>query len=552
MNRTFGSLLRLQIRLQLASFLQGAGGGRKRSVGRTIGFAVLILVAFAQVALMYGLLSNILLDAGLMIGAPELVLALVFLAAQLMLLFLGLLHMVGALYGARDITFLASLPVPAWQVYFAKFAGVYLFELFYQMILILPTFVLYGVKLGMGALFYVKTGLLVLIAPFLPLTLAALLAMLLMRVSVSSRFKNVITTVGSFVLIIALAGGMSVISSRAVTADAAQLAALLEGGLIQTLTAAYPPASWATSFAAKSGVEALLPFVTLLLASALGLYLLRLLSFSYYRIALAHTEASARSAAHTKGQGVRASSSITKAVFRKEWRMLTREPIYAINSFVGIIMPPLLLLPLLLGGGDEGGISALLSQLGGATDGATVFYILAGVMGFIAMINPAASTCVSREGRSLWLNKVMPISGSDVLLGKFYCGYLTVAPGIVLTAIIGIVLLPQVWVYIVFAALWTLIAAVGVTAMSVQLDCARPKLNWDNAQEAIKQNMNSMLAMLLALPFFGLQALAAYGLSFTGIDFLLQCFVLVVFAVLCSLFALRAMLGSGKTFEALG
>ena len=43
-----------------------------------------------------------------------------------------------------------------------------------------------------------------------------------------------------------------------------------------------------------------------------------------------------------------------------------------------------------------------------------------------------------------------------------------------------------------------------LNTMTLIIDVLRPKLEWNNPQEAIKQNMNALLSMLLSLISYGI------------------------------------------------
>jgi len=63
------------------------------------------------------------------------------------------------------------------------------------------------------------------------------------------------------------------------------------------------------------------------------------------------------------------------------------------------------------------------------------------------------------------------------------------------------VLLPAFWVEtmiaLVIAQLYSLLWSTG----SLLIDVYRPKLNWKNETEAVKQSMNAMIGMLMGLGF---------------------------------------------------
>ncbi|NLL96877.1 MAG: hypothetical protein GX227_07175, partial [Clostridiaceae bacterium] len=65
-------------------------------------------------------------------------------------------------------------------------------------------------------------------------------------------------------------------------------------------------------------------------------------------------------------------------------------------------------------------------------------------------------------------------------------------------------------------------ALVPVSSIGLYIDLIRPKLQWNNPQEAIKQNMNAMLAMLI-----GFLAVSVFGIA----GFLVTIFITNIYAM---------------------
>jgi ABC-2 type transport system permease protein len=91
---------------------------------------------------------------------------------------------------------------------------------------------------------------------------------------------------------------------------------------------------------------------------------------------------------------------------------------------------------------------------------------------------------------------------------------------------------------IVLIAITSLLGIVFTSFTGVIIDLFHPKLNWDNEQKAVKQNLNPVLNMLLVFTFAGLtiwgavafkfNAFTAFGiiiLAFGIIDFVLYRFI---------------------------
>ena len=86
------------------------------------------------------------------------------------------------------------------------------------------------------------------------------------------------------------------------------------------------------------------------------------------------------------------------------------------------------------------------------------------------------------------------------------------------------------FVGILFAALWNLIG--------VFIDMKRPKLEWTNETEAIKQNVNVVLSILLCIAisigyFFAVTKMLQNGLPAGAIKTFLLCSVCILILLVC-------------------
>ena len=62
------------------------------------------------------------------------------------------------------------------------------------------------------------------------------------------------------------------------------------------------------------------------------------------------------------------------------------------------------------------------------------------------------------------------------------------------------------------------VAQIPVCAISLLIDIIRPKLTWSNPQEAIKQNMNGVLGMLIGIAFLLAIGVILFFIVMTGLN----------------------------------
>ena len=166
------------------------------------GMALLFVILYGM-AIIFEMLMY---DQARAMGEPQAVIALAFLACTLMTLIYSFFYVISLLFFGRDCAFVGALPIPSHGVLMAKLATVLAGEAGLTVLVCLPLLVRYGVEMGMGADFYVRSLLGVLLVPGIPVAITTLLAFGLIRISALWKRREGVTTVMTFVLVAAIVG----------------------------------------------------------------------------------------------------------------------------------------------------------------------------------------------------------------------------------------------------------------------------------------------------------------------------------------------------------
>ena len=499
--RLFFRLLGMQInqRMGFSAMRAMFRENKARAIGRLC-IGALVGISLLSIVAMYVWFLVSFMPAFQTLGMEQLLLGLVLLVSMVMVFFLGMFYLIGVLFFSKDTEFLASLPIPQRTVFAAKFGQVLLGEIGSSAIILLPAFIVYGVMTGAGIGFWLSAIPVLLLVPCIPLALSGLLSTLLMRFSVLWRRRELFTIIGSILLMVFLMGGQMLLTSRIPQdMNAGAILALLtdNSGLLNRILSVFPPSSWAAEgLLGNVGQLALFAAVSCIaLAMVVGLA-----GRLYYGGAMAQLEtASKQRAVRLTGRSLRRRSMVL-SLFLREWRTVLRSPVYALNGLMVIIMGPLILLiPLLFGGsaGSDPELSQLISLLQSTVDVRVVLLLLAALFMFMAMINPAATTSISREGKNFYLMRIIPVAPAWQILAKFLFGLSVSALAMLFMGVSSSLVLniPPVVALLAFAL--GLLASIAPLSLSMIPDVVRPKLSWNSETEAIKQNVNSMLGMAI-------------------------------------------------------
>ncbi|HSA95008.1 MAG TPA: hypothetical protein VLJ16_03075 [Acidobacteriota bacterium] len=464
------------------------------------------------------------------------------LAGQLFILIFGLYYVISAFYFSRDLEFLVPLPVKPYQVMASKFAVITVNEYLTVLVIVLPVFVGYGVLAGAGVSYWIAALLVYLFLPVIPLAIASVLVVVMMRLVNFSRKKDALILFGSILLIV-LSLGLQFILGRSGRGG-------LEGGAIMNFLASpdsllnragasFPPSIWAAKAVAGGfGADGLKNLALFMGTSVLFLGALLVVSERlFYRGLVGIGEVSARRRALSKAQMARRLSSGRRpvlAIFAREWRIMNRTPIFLLNGVLVVIIVPLVFVLMATMGSGRGDAGAFLKFMASA-DPSYAALALALFMTVCGSLNGTSSSTFSREGGQFWISRVIPVAPREQVTAKFLHSYLVAFLGIAAAAVVSVFVLHPAAVTLGAGVLLSLAASLTLTAVGMAIDLARPLLDWTNPQKAIKQNLNVLWATfadigILTALFFVSKGLVKSGIRGMGLVLLLTAALVVLAA----------------------
>ena len=531
-----------KIFLLAITLLKGGGATTDEKGKRRWWLLLVLLIAFGSFAFSVGIMASALYDVLAAAGAADALLTLALGATSVVIFMFGIFYTVSVMYHADDVSLLLALPLRPHQILGAKFLTLVVYEYIFESFILLPVLVAYGIKSGAGALFAVYSVLIFLMLPVFALVIASLLVMIVMRFTRFGKNKQLFNYVGGIIAMV-LAIGFNVLiqtSVRNVTAE--QMTAIVtgEGSLSALLSNLFPGIGFASTALAQStevsGLLNLLVFV--LCAGAAVAVFLAVGQLVYFKGLAGVTEASAkrrRLSGEELGK-MTASTPVMRAYVIKELRLLVRSPIAFMNCVLMSFVWPVLVVVMMLSGGQS--IDAMRGMLSGLDVG-IFFATFAAISAFISSANAVTSTAISREGKSLYFTKYIPVSLRKQLSAKVITGLLLSGVAIVLLALIALLMGVNTGLVLI-AFVLGIGAAAGSSFIGLLIDVSKPKLSWMNEQQAIKQNMNVMAHMLAGVVFAVIIALPVLLL---GMNVLLS---LVYVTVIVSVAALVFGLGVSR------
>lgn len=509
----FGALVATQIKSEYGfrGLSEKMGLGKHgRSVYLYIGLLVMSMV---PVVALVSRFAQSLARLTVMMGQPGVSVVLAVTAGQGLVLFVGISGLMSILYYSDDLELLQALPFTAKQIMLGKAIVAYVAVLIASSIVALPFLVVLGLEIGSLA-YWVPSIFVTFAVPGIPLALGLLAVVLIMRATGRSKKKDLFRVLLGLVIFALIMVFQYLNMSMTRYGPEAMTAIIMEkDGLIQVLTAYYPPLRWAAW--ALTGDSGILRFagLTLFVGTSMGILLVvsgvaqRWFLGGISRSVVKTTGPSVLPAARSKGKGTSIAlngnyRSPTMAVFFREHRMLTRTPNFLLISLTNLAILPIMWIVTSFTGGQAG--FDMMPMLRGMIPNDILVLGAVGAHGILVGMNQVASTGVSREGPMFWFSKAIPVSPRDQVRGKVLYGlaFATVQLCIVLAMakfLVGVDL-----IHLGLIAFFGLLVAWPITVICMLNDLTMPKLQWTNPQQAMKGNFATLLAGILSAAYLAM------------------------------------------------
>jgi ABC-2 type transport system permease protein len=483
---------------------------------------ILLVVAFLPLMYSFGNMVSFMYDALAPVEQEGVILGMGLAMVSLIIFLFGIFYVINVFYFAQDIEHLLPLPLTPAQIVSAKFFVTLLYEYVTAFIILAPILVTYGLKSGAGPLFYVYAVLIFLSLPVIPLVIASVVAMLVMRVTNIGKNKDRYRMIGGMAAIV-LAVGFNIVFQRSSGGNwtESELQEMMLGGgqsFLKIVTRMFPSAQFAAEALLRPAALAGLAN----LALYLGLSALFFLAFAalgqriYFKGVMGLSESAARRRRLSDEQLDKSTvpRSALLAYFLKEWRLLVRTPAYFLNCvLLSFLWPVLVLIPVFV----QPDALAMIQGLAALVEREeTAGLVLAGACGlflFTSGSNAVTATAISREGSAMFVNKYIPVPYGMIIAAKVLSGWvLTLVNTLLFIGVAAFVVrFPPSFAF--------LLLAVGIPASlfsclaGIVFDLNFPKLHWDNEQKAVKQNLNALYLMIVMLLTAGLVFYAVMRLN---------------------------------------
>lgn len=499
-----------------------------------------------------------LVKASVELGYVEEVFSMIFLSAQVVTIFFGLFAYVNVMYFSKDNEFLFTLPVKSVTVFWAKLLVVFIYELFFSAIIVLPMCIVGAVAivtsgLSLSAAYFVMMLLSVFTLPLMAILVVALLSYPLLFVF---KFFKKHPTVGAVIIIVLVVGIYMAIYLPILlnTQNAANTDADVSGdisgdvsGDVQTdeeidpneLYAQILPSittvgkySYHTLFLANSmlGGDGLRAFgyAMAYLGIVAGLALIGSLCavLMYKKLAYSVLEGGGGVSAKKQNKPT-VQLSADKAMFNREVKSVFKNTTLLIQAGMMTLLPPILVFFLCK------------INFASAEQSANSVFVAVGIAEMLIKLmgvsNLSATIAVSREGEGIFMLKTYPVDYEKIVQVKLrlanIMSWITVGLSTVAFLLTGVANI----VAVIGLLAGNMLYMSAMNRYSLYRDLKRPKVHWKNIVEITNNNISTLIPMLVGSAGGVFIMLAAIAVALLPINQYLVALIYCVITVAVSL-----------------
>lgn len=518
----------LKSRLQAyAMWFTGGGRSKKKSRGRTIGFAVLMVYAFGCFAFLFGMYFSELAGPFAAAGIGWFYFALMGLAAFAMMFIFSAFMAKAQLFEAKDNELLLAMPIPPRLILASRMASLLVYNLIFGLLVMVPALVVWLLVAPLPALGILAFIVIALALSCFACACSSLLGWLLALVTARVRRKSLVTTVFSLLFFAAYFYGYNKLFTVV-----QQLAIIGAQTAAQWQAAA--PLYWLGNAIANGNALHLL--LTVLMCLAVFGVVYAVLSACFLRITTTK-HALAKIEYREKALKV---SGVRQALLRREWKRLLSSSAYLLNAGISIVFLLAGAVALVIFRKD---VCAALMQLGAS--GNTSALLAAVVAAFFCCMLLFTAPSISLEGRSLWVVRSAPVTGWEVLQAKLNLQLSATFPAMIVFLAVCLWVFRPTLEYAVLLFALPLLFAWFMANIGLIENLRRPNFDWTDESRPIKQDLPVMLTMLIGMLSVGAPAALYFML-------LSRYIAPLPFTVICTLLVLAAAVFSHRWLKTRG
>ncbi len=431
---------------------------------------------------------------------------------QMFALFVTMFTVMNTLYNSPDTPFLNTLPVSHTSVFFAKFTIVYLNTLALMASILLPSLLTLAiVYAALGKVmfygFFALVFVVILVAPILPLFVITLFSMPISYVGTFFKGKAVLKTVLSLLFYILIMVGYLLLvfflgsGEKQSGIGSVQMGGTAIAGLGIFAKVMYPNKVLINfSLGLNAGVS-----FGISLAITVGMLgIMILLAMLFYRRINERRLETNKETSH--GAVTYKQSNLLTSLMKKDFKNILRNSYLAMSCLANTLLCPIITAVMFFVSDMQNPSEQTPEYLNSMLK---LSFVVMYTLIFLGGTNMMAGLAYTRDGRSFYLSKSLPISPRDSIRAKFVLALIPPAAVLLVQIIIAAALYRIDIVNILLFTVCSALVIVGATALHIYCDMRFGNVNWNTRQD-LKQASQGNKGSLLVI--FGVAAIGVIAL----------------------------------------
>lgn len=383
-----------------------------------------------------------------------------------------------SIFVSKDYEMLRSMPIKKRDIVFSKIINMYLIELIYSSIIMIPN----GIVCFMtsGNVFYLLSGIAVaILIPGLPIIVGCIFGLFVALVADRSKFGNVFTILLYIIFFVAIFAFSFMSGMSGGEGDLSEITELYS-----TLGYLNPTMFFVRAAFMVNPMYYILFVVSNGAALAIAVAFIALLFDKIYELSNSKKSSNKYVAAKLKNKGQ------FKALFAHEIKRYFSSKLYCINTIISGVVSVIMV----------AGVSFAMHKMLLSSEEVAVLkdyiYIGSFFIIFAIGISTPASVSISIEGANFWLVKTLPINYKTLVRVKILMSSLILGVfSLISSLIIAIVFQPGIFdTIVIFLA--PLLYLIGASGLGLFINLNFYKLKWTNEAEVVKNSSAVIISML--------------------------------------------------------
>ena len=399
----------------------------------------------------------------------------------------GIYKSQGILFEAKDNDLLFSLPIKKSQILFVRIFKLLLFEYIYNLMFLLPAFVVFIYFEKPGISFYLISLLMSVLIPIIPTVLSSILGYIIKLFSSKFKSKKIAQTLISSIVFL----GIFYLSMN--FENFIQNIAVKAVSINDMLTNIYYPLGVYIDLIHDFK---LIKLIELVLVNIIPLILFILIGEKFYFKIVFNSKESSVNKKNNNKKDFYVKRKPIISLTRKELKRYFSSPIYMFNTSFGLLLSVVVSIGLCLKGEDI--FDSMITSMG-MDSGLSLPLIFYFFIVFVCSMTSITSSSISLEGKTINITKSLPVKEKVILNSKILTSFIIELPFVIFSDIVFFIKFKPGLFYIVAIILISFLLILLNACIGLIVNLKYPKMNATNDTEVVKQSMSSMISVFIGM-----------------------------------------------------